>query len=190
MKIYQHDIDQCLNILQKGGLILYPTDTVWGIGCDAQNKGAVEKIFNLKKRNEKKSMIILVADESEIMQFTNEAFPTVFDFIKGVHKPVTVVYPKAKNLAPNLINADGSIAIRVVKKGFAKYLLKKFGKPIVSTSANLSGYPAPGNFYDVDIAIKKGVDYVVEFSRDDQKIASPSTVVTVDANGKIILLRP
>ncbi|MGB4883779.1 MAG: L-threonylcarbamoyladenylate synthase [Ferruginibacter sp.] len=190
MKLYQHDIEQCLDILQKGGLILYPTDTVWGIGCDAQNKGAVEKIFNLKKRNEKKSMIVLIADESEITQFTNEAFPTVFDFIKGVHKPVTVVYPKAKNLAPNLLNADGSIAIRIVKKGFAKDLLKKFGKPIVSTSANLSGYPAPGNFYDVDIAIKKGVSYVVEFSRDVQKIASPSTVVTVDAKGKINILRP
>lgn len=190
MKVYQHDIEKCLEVLQQGGLILYPTDTVWGIGCDAQNEEAVKKIFGLKKRNEQKSMIILVAEEKVVTQFTDEDFPTVFDFIKGVHKPVTVVYPKAKNVAKNLINADGSIAIRIVKEGFAKALLKKFGKPIVSTSANLSNYPAPGNFGDIDIAIKKGVDYVVEFSRDDKKIASPSTVVSVDAKGKIIILRP
>jgi L-threonylcarbamoyladenylate synthase len=186
----ENDIKECVKALRKGNLILYPTDTVWGIGCDAQNEQAVKKIYAVKKRNEQKSMIILLPDEKAITHFTDDASPTVFDFIKGVHKPVTVVYPKAKNLAKNIINADGSIAIRIVKKGFAKELLKKFGKPIVSTSANLSGYPAPGNFNDIDMAIKKAVDYIVEFSRDDERIAAPSTVVKLDGTGKIIILRP
>lgn len=111
----ENDIKECVKALRKGNLILYPTDTVWGIGCDAQNEQAVKKIYAVKKRNEQKSMIILLPDEKAITHFTDDASPTVFDFIKGVHKPVTVVYPKAKNLAKNIINADGSIAIRIVK---------------------------------------------------------------------------
>lgn len=187
--IFDDDINACIPVLKKGGLILYPTDTVWGIGADATNEEAVAKIYALKRRNETKSMIILLADENDILTYSAETHPTVFDFIKGVRKPVTVVYKNAKNLARNIINQDGSIGMRVVKSGFAKALVEKFGKPVVSTSANLSGYPPPGNFGDIDIEIKRGVDYVVQHLRDDTSIATPSTVVTVDEKGEIIILR-
>ncbi|MFZ1528468.1 MAG: L-threonylcarbamoyladenylate synthase [Ferruginibacter sp.] len=187
--IFEEDIKECLKVLKKGGLILYPTDTIWGIGADATNEKAVAKIYALKKRNEAKSMIILLADENDILTYSAETHPTVFDFIKGVRKPVTVVYRNAKNLAPNIINEDGSIGMRVVKNGFAKTLVEKFGKPVVSTSANLSGYPPPGNFGDIDIEIKKAVDYIVQHLQDDTSLATPSTVVTVDNKGEIIILR-
>ncbi|RYG23061.1 MAG: Sua5/YciO/YrdC/YwlC family protein, partial [Chitinophagaceae bacterium] len=155
------DIKECLRVLKNGGTILYPTDTVWGIGCDATNPAAVEKIFRIKKRNEEKSMIILLADEEDILQYVNEDNPAVYDFIQGVNKPVTVIYSRAKNLAPNVINKDGSIGIRIVADDFCKRLIRELGKPIVSTSSNISGYPPPAIFRDIDRHIIECVDYVV-----------------------------
>jgi len=187
---YLADISECLSVLKSGGIILYPTDTVWGIGCDATNAEAVAKIYELKSRNEAKSMIILVADESDIPNYTDQQHLRVFDYIKGIHKPVTVIYDKAKNLAPNLINQDGSVGIRVVKDRFCKELIEEFGKPIVSTSSNVSGYPPPSIFSDIDIAIKNGVDYIVQHRQDDDQPSSPSTVLKVDESGEIIILRP
>ena len=187
---FKQDIEECLAVLKNGGLILYPTDTVWGIGCDAQNEKAVSKIYALKNRNEQKSMIILLADEKDILKYTDQQFPSVFDYIKGAHKPVTVIYSKAINLAPNLINADGSIGIRVVKDEFCKRLITAFGKPIVSTSSNISGYPAPGIFADIDIKIKDGVDYIVQHRQDDMEPASASTVVKINADGSYTIIRP
>lgn len=187
---FKQDIEECLAVLKNGGLILYPTDTVWGIGCDAQNEKAVSKIYALKNRNEQKSMIILLADEKDILKYTDQQFPSVFDYIKGAHKPVTVIYSKAINLAPNLINADGSIGIRVVKDEFCKRLITAFGKPIVSTSSNISGYPAPGIFADIDIKIKDGVDYIVQHRQDDMEPASASTVVKINADGSYTMIRP
>ena len=187
---YLYDIDECLKVLKNGGLILYPTDTVWGIGCDATNEVAVEKIYTLKNRNEKKSMIILVAAENEIMHYSNQDSFTIFNYIKGIHKPVTVIYNEAKNLAKNLINADGSVGIRIVKDKFCRQLITLFGKPIVSTSSNVSGYPPPTIFNDIDIKIKSGVDYIVQHRQDDFEIAEPSTVVKINDTGEIIILRP
>ncbi len=184
------DIDACIMTLKKGGLILYPTDTVWGIGCDAQNEEAVSKIYALKNRNEQKSMIILVAEESEILNYSSRENHIIFDYIKGVEKPTTVIYEDAKNLAKNLLAPDGSVGIRIVKDKFCKQLIKSFGKPIVSTSSNVSGYPPPTLFSDVDIKIKDGVDYVVRYRQDDSTIALPSTVIRLLSNGSISILRP
>ena len=188
--LIQNDIEACLTVLNNGGLILYPTDTVWGIGCDPTNEKAVAKIYELKNRNEQKSMIILLADEQEILKYTDNPLLTVFDYIKGTNKPVTVIYSHAKNLAPNLINADGSIGIRVVKDDFCKRLITAFGKPLVSTSSNVSGYPAPGVFNDIDIKIKNGVDYIVQHRQDDVTAASPSAIVKLNADGSLTIIRP
>jgi L-threonylcarbamoyladenylate synthase len=135
-------------------------------------------------------MIILVADEDQILKYTDSGLFHIYDYIKGVHKPTTVIYPKAKNLAKNLINSDGSIAIRVVKNEFCKMLIQQFGRPLVSTSANVSGYPAPGNFKDVDVLIRNGVDYIVEHRQDDEEIAAPSTIVKIKEDGSIEVIRP
>ncbi len=188
--IFFDDIESCVDTLNKGGTILYPTDTVWGIGCDAGNEKAVEKIFAVKKRNEEKSMIILVADENDILNYTDDPTPVIFDYIKGVHKPTTVIYDGARNVAKNLINKDGSIGIRIVNDPFCKKLIQRFGRAIVSTSSNISGYPPPSFFEDIDIEIKNGVDYIVQHRQDDLTPATPSAVIKLQADGKIRVIRP
>lgn len=190
MRAFDHDITECCRVLDEGGTILYPTDTVWGIGCDATNEKAVEKIFTIKKRNEEKSMIILLAEEKAILQYTDHPNAVIFDYIKGIRKPTTVIYDGAKNLAKNLINKDGSIGIRIVKDPFCIELLKAFGKPVVSTSSNISGYPPPSFFEDIDVQIKSGVDYIVQHRRDDLTPSSPSTVIKLDREGGIHIIRP
>ncbi len=187
---FKQDIEECVKVLKAGGLILYPTDTVWGIGCDAGNEKAVARIYQVKKRDEQKSMIILVADEKDILKYTDQQFPSIYDYVKGANKPVTVIYKKAINLAPNLVNSDGSIGIRVVKDEFCRRLIRTFGKPIVSTSSNISGYPAPGIFADIDIRIKENVDYIVHHRQDDMEPALPSTVIKLNADGSITVIRP
>lgn len=187
--LIQNDIEACISVLNKGGLILYPTDTVWGIGCDPTNEKAVDRIYKLKNRNEQKSMIILVANEMEILHYTDQPLLTIFDYIKGTNKPVTVIYSKAKNLAPNLVNADGSIGIRIVHDVFCKKLITAFGKPLVSTSSNISGYPTPGIFTDIDIEIKNGVDYIVQHRQDETEPAIPSTVVKLNDDGSYTIIR-
>ncbi len=175
--------------MERGGIILYPTDTVWGIGCDATNEKAVEKIFTVKKRNEEKSMIILLENEADILKYTNHPNAVIFDYIKGVNKPTTVIYEGAQNLARNLVNKDGTVGIRLAKDPFCVQLIRAFGKPIVSTSSNISGYPPPAFFMDIDIQIKSGVDYIVQHRQDDLTPASPSTVIKLDHEGRIQILR-
>lgn len=187
--MFSDDIEKCLEVLSAGGVILYPTDTVWGIGCDAGNEAAVAKIYALKNRNEAKSMIILLADEKDIPLYTEQQNLTVFDYIKGIEKPTTVIYEQAKNLAPNLLASDGSVGIRIVRDPFCKALITAFGKPVVSTSSNVSGYPSPLVFNDIDIKIKDGVDYIVRHRQDDMQPASPSTVIRLNNNGSITVLR-
>ena len=188
--IFEDDIEACLKVLHEGGLILYPTDTVWGIGCDATNATAVSKIYALKNRNEQKSMIILLAEEEDILEYTDQNNLTIFDYIKGIQKPTTVIYENAKNLAPNVIAEDGSIGIRIVNDKFCRTLIKEFGRPIVSTSSNVSGYPPPQLFTDIDVKIKDGVDYIVQHRQDDLTIALPSTVIKLNENGSVTILRP
>lgn len=187
---FQHDIEQCLETLHKGETILYPTDTVWGIGCDATNPAAVEKIAAIKKRNDHKSMIVLVADEREILRYVTQPDLRVFDFIKGIGKPVTVIYEGAVGLADNLLHPDGSIAIRIVEEEFCKHLIKRFRKPIVSTSANLAGYPPPSIFNDIDFAIRDSVDYVVQYRQDDLYPSQPSAIIRWKNNGTHEMIRP
>ena len=189
MFVYEEDIQSCLSTLQKGGLILYPTDTVWGIGCDATNEEAVAKIFALKNRVDTKAMIILLADEALLSQYVVDNNVQIFDYIKGIHKPTTVIYQQAKNLAKNLVAADGSVAIRITKDAFCKDLMKDFGKPIVSTSANISGYPTPLCFADISLDIKEGVDYVVKHRQDETNLQMPSSIVKWDADGNLIIIR-
>lgn len=183
------DIKQCIETMKDGGIILYPTDTVWGIGCDPMNDSAIAEIYRLKQRSVSKSMIILVADEDEILNYTDTSSIKIYDYIKGINKPTTVIYPNAKNVSPNLINTDGSIAIRVVKDEFCKCLIRQYGKPLVSTSANISGYPAPGNFRDVDILIREGVDYIVTHKQEDKTIATPSAIIRINENGQVEIIR-
>jgi L-threonylcarbamoyladenylate synthase len=186
---FQHDIDACLEILDAGGLILYPTDTIWGIGCDATNEMAVEKIYRLKQRPDHKPMVILMADEKEILQYVTQPDLQVFDYIKGVSKPITVVYEGGVGLADQLLADDRSVAIRITSDSFCKHVIKRFRKPIVSTSANLSGYPAPRSFQDIDPLIKEGVDYVVRYRQSDDNYYKPSSVVRWDKNGELIIIR-
>ena len=190
MFVYEEDIQVCLSSLQNGGLILYPTDTVWGIGCDATNEEAVAKIFDLKKRVDSKALIVLLGEEAQIAQYVADNNVQVFDYIKGIHKPTTVIYQKAMNLATNLVAEDGSVAIRITKDAFCKDLLKAFGKPIVSTSANISGYPTPLCFADISLDIKDGVQYVVKHRQEETNLQMPSSIVKWDEDGNLIIIRP
>jgi L-threonylcarbamoyladenylate synthase len=187
--LFSTDIEECIKVLQAGGLILYPTDTIWGIGCDATNENAVAKIYNLKKRADEKSMIILLADEKNLPGYITQPSTIIFDYIKGVHKPTTVIYEGAKNLAKNLINKDGSIAIRIVKDNFCQQLINRFKKPIVSTSANISGYPPPTIFTDIDSAIKNGVHYIVQHRQNDLIPTGPSAIIKWNSDGTLRIIR-
>jgi L-threonylcarbamoyladenylate synthase len=187
---FNTDIEQALAVLNSGGIILYPTDTVWGIGCDATNAAAVAKIYALKKRSDEKSMIVLLANENDIPKYVTQPNPKIFDYIKGIHKPTTFIYEGGINLAQNMILGDGTIGIRITSDPFCKKLIQGFGKPLVSTSANISGYPAPAIFEDVDYEIKSGVDYIVQHRQDDVTAASPSAIVKLNADGSLNIIRP
>jgi L-threonylcarbamoyladenylate synthase len=187
---FNTDIEACLRVLESGGLILYPTDTIWGIGCDATNEAAVEKIFTLKKRIETKALIVLIADERSLLQYVASPHIEVFDYIQGVSKPTTIIYENAIGLAGNLLAEDGSVGIRICADEFCKHLIKRFRKPIVSTSANVSGFPPPKVFSDIDIAVKEGVDYVVHYRQDDMTPVEPSAVVKCGKDGRFTILRP
>jgi len=188
--LFNTDIEACLRVLESGGLILYPTDTIWGIGCDATNEAAVEKIFTLKKRIETKALIVLIADERSLLQDVASPHIEVFDYIQGVSKPTTIIYENAIGLASNLLAEDGSVGIRICADEFCKHLIKRFRKPIVSTSANVSGFPPPKVFSDIDIAVKEGVDYVVHYRQDDTIPVEPSAVVKCNKDGSFTILRP
>ena len=188
--LFNTDIEACLRVLESGGLILYPTDTIWGIGCDATNEAAVEKIFALKKRIETKALIVLIADERSLLQYVASPHIEVFDYIQGVSKPTTIIYENAIGLASNLLAEDGSVGIRICADEFCKHLIKRFRKPIVSTSANVSGFPPPKVFSDIDIAVKEGVDYMVHYRQDDTIPVEPSAVVKSNKDGSFTILRP
>ena len=188
--LFNTDIEACLRVLESGGLILYPTDTIWGIGCDATSEAAVGKIFALKKRIETKALIVLIADERSLLQYVASPHIEVFDYIQGVSKPTTIIYENAIGLASNLLAEDGSVGIRICADEFCKHLIKRFRKPIVSTSANVSGFPPPKVFSDIDIAVKEGVDYMVHYRQDDTIPVEPSAVVKCNKDGSFTILRP
>jgi L-threonylcarbamoyladenylate synthase len=182
------DITKAEAVLASGGIILYPTDTIWGLGCDATNSQAVKRIIHLKKRNDAKAFVVLVAEEAAITQYVTNP-PNLSALIQYLHKPVTLIYDKGKNLAPEVIAADGSIAIRVVNENFCKTLINKFGKPVVSTSANVSGMLSTGLFKDINAIIKKGVDYIVQHRRNDITPAKPSSIIKFKNDGTVEVIR-
>jgi len=176
-------------VLSAGGVILYPTDTVWGLGCDATNALAVQKIYTIKQRMESKALIVLLADERDVIRYVAQPDLRVFDYLQQTTRPTTVIYPGAIGLAENLMADDGSIAIRLVQDEFCRHLIKRLRKPIVSTSANISGQPAPATFPDISEKVIEAADYVVHYRRDDLTIRRPSVVVLWNEDGTVKVLR-
>jgi len=183
------DIKAALEVLQKGGVILYPTDTIWGLGCDANNEEAVKRIYDIKKRDDSKSMLVLMENPSLLDRFVDEIPEVAFDLIELSDKPLTIIYDGAKNLARNLIAEDGSIGIRFTTEVFSSDLIRRFKRPIVSTSANVSGKPSPQNFDKIDQEIIDAVDYVVKYRQDDTQKAVPSSIIKLGRGGKIKIIR-
>ncbi len=188
MKHFESDIKKCVEVLSQKGIILYPTDTVWGLGCDATDEEAVAKIYTLKQRSDSKALIVLAATERDVMQYTAAVDLSLFDFLQTTKKPTTVIYRHGLGFAENLTAEDGSIAIRIAQDDFCKAIVKRFGRPIVSTSANISGYPAPNNFAAISSDIKNAVDYVVHYRQDDDTAATPSAIIKWE-EGKPIFVR-
>jgi L-threonylcarbamoyladenylate synthase len=186
---FEEDIIRCLETLRQGGIILYPTDTIWGIGCDATNRDAVEKIFDLKRRPPVKSMIVLLADPREINRYTSRPQPYIAEYLEKATKPTTVIYEAALGLAENLVSEDGSIAIRIVKEDFCRHLIKRFRKPLVSTSANISGQASPENFAGIAVEIKQGVNYIVKYRQQDDRAFSASSIIRFNKSGEPVILR-
>ncbi len=185
------ELQKALTILKSGGTILYPTDTVWGLGCDATNEVAVEKIFKIKRRSEEKSLVLLLASHMDIYDYSNKVYPAIFEYLENAIKPTTVVYEAAKNLPAKLIHEDGTIAIRIVKDEFCKALIEALGKPLVSTSANISGQPTPLSFKEITTEIKNAVDYIVQQrSKEINKPITASSIIKMNEEGKVLIIRP
>lgn len=183
------DLQQALETLQSGGLILYPTDTIWGIGCDATNPAAVDKIFALKGRDKDKSMIVLMHNDYQLESYVHDVPEVAYDLIEASDQPLTIVFDRAKNLAANVLAPDGSIGIRIVNHPFCQQLLQRFKRPIVSTSANLSGEPTATTFDEIDNQVKLGVDYIVKFGQKNQQKGRPSVIMKLGSGGKFEFLR-
>lgn len=188
MEDYKSEMQKCMEVLKRGGLILYPTDTVWGIGCDATNADAVDKVYALKRRKESQALICLVNDFKMLNQFVEDVPEVAYDILKYAKKPTTIIYDDPIRVAENLIAADNSLAIRVTKDKFCKELTKRFRKPIVSTSANISGEPTPQSFSQISEEIVKGVDYVVNMHRSKQS-EKPSAIIKLSNDGKVKVIR-
>ena len=184
----RNEIENALTALKRGQLILYPTDTVWGIGCDATNSEAVDKIFKLKKRSDKKSLICLVSDFKMLNEYIENVPEVAYDILKYATKPTTVIYDDPIRVAENLIAEDNSLAIRVTKDEFCKKLIQKLRKPLVSTSANFSGSSSPQSFDEIDPLILDGVDYIVNLHRD-KKSVKPSTIIKLKNDGSVTVIR-
>ena len=185
---FETEVEEALDVLKKGGVILYPTDTIWGIGCDATSEEAVMRIYQLKKREDSKSMIILMADEREVLQYVAAPDLAVFDFLEEQTRPTTIIFEGAIGLPSNLIAADGSIAIRIVKDPFCRHLIRRLRKPIVSTSANISGQASPASFTDIPQQIIKAVEHVVKWRQDDHSNSLPSQIIRW-VNGRVEYIR-
>ena len=182
-------VAKALKVIQDGGIILYPTDTIWGIGCDATNTEAIQKIYRLKQRDEAKSMIILLDTENKLESYISEVNPLAYDLIEYAENPLTLIMPGAKNLSPAIIAADGSVGIRICKHPFCEALIQRFRKPIVSTSANISGKASPQYFSQIDEEIIAGVDYVVDIDQHDKEIKTPSTIMKLAPDGRFEFIR-
>jgi L-threonylcarbamoyladenylate synthase len=185
----KEDLTKALQVLKNGGVIVYPTDTIWGIGCDATNEEAVARIYSMKERADTKSMLVLIHNESLLPSYVSEVPEIAWELIDAAVDPLTIIYPGAKNLAKNLINSDQTIGIRVAGDEFCSQLISRFRKPIVSTSANISGRPSPANFLEIEDTIIEKADYVVHWRQDDNARAKPSSIIRLGIGGEIEIIR-
>lgn len=185
----QYDIKNALEVLNSGGIILYPTDTIWGIGCDATNAKAVERIYEIKKRADSKSMLVLMENPALLDRYVEDVPDVAWDLVEIATTPLTVIYPGAKNLAHNLIAEDGSIGIRFTKEEFTSKLLQRFRRPLVSTSANISGEKSPAFFDEISDEIKGVVDYIVNYRQEDKTATKPSSIIKLGPGGRIDIIR-
>ena len=185
----KEEIKRACEVMQNGGVILYPTDTVWGIGCDATNEEAVKRVYEIKRRTDSKAMLVLVDSPVKVDFYVQDVPQVAWDLIDLATKPLTIIYDGARNLAANLVAADGSVGIRVTKEDFSRELCFRFRKAIVSTSANISGLPAPSVFNDISEEIKQAVDYVVDYRREETGHPKPSSIIKLGKGGEVKIIR-
>ena len=185
----KEDIQNCLNTLREGGIILYPTDTVWGIGCDASNPQAIQKIYDLKGRTSSKALITLVGSEVMLERTVINMPEIAWDLIESANRPLTLIYDEVKGIAPNAIAEDGSCGIRLAKDTFCQQLIQRLGKPIISTSANVSGEETPKDFRSISDTILKGVDFVVNYRQNEVISQKSSNIIKLKNNGEIKIIR-
>ena len=183
------EIKKACQVMREGGVILYPTDTIWGIGCDATNEEAVRRVYEIKRRADSKAMLVLVDSAVKVDFYVQDVPEVAWDLIEVADKPLTIIYSGARNLAPNLLAEDGSVGIRVTGEEFSKHLCQQFRKAIVSTSANVSGQPSPQNFSEISEEIKAAVDYIVDYRREETTQAKPSSIIKLDKGGVIKIIR-
>ncbi|MBA7560585.1 Threonylcarbamoyl-AMP synthase [subsurface metagenome] len=185
----ENDIINSLKVLLNGGVILYPTDTIWGLGCDATNKAAIERVYDIKRRQDKHSMLIILSDIEEMSKYVTQIPREAVKLIESSVNPVTIIYPSAQNLPQNILAEDQSIGIRITEDPFCSELIRRFGKPLVSTSANISGSPNPANFSDIEDEVILEADWVVRWRQNDNTRSVPSTIYKVNDKGGIIIVR-
>lgn len=183
------DIKKACEVLQAGGLILYPTDTIWGIGCDATNDEAVQKVYDLKRRMDHKAMLVLIDNPIKLETYVSEVPEITWELIEVADKPLTIIFSGARNLSSKLLGEDGSVGIRVTREEFSRRLCERFRKPLVSTSANITGEVFPSHFAEIPDVIKEGVDYIVGYRQEDTGEAQPSSIIKLGAGGLVKVIR-
>lgn len=186
---FEEDIKQAVECLKKGGIIIYPTDTVWGIGCDATNAEAVRKIYDLKKRAESKSMLVLVDSEGALERIVDDVPEVAWQLLDAAVSPLTVIYDHPKGVAPELLAQDGSLGIRITKERYSRELCRRLRRPLVSTSANISGEKSPGIYPEISQEVLEGVDYVASYRREETGAPSPSNIIKVSDGGVVKVIR-
>lgn len=185
----QDEVKKAIEVMKQGGVILYPTDTIWGIGCDATNPEAVKKVYEIKRRPDSKALICLVDSDARLSRYVRNVADVTWDLIELSTKPLTIIFNQVGGLAPNLLAEDGSVGIRVTREEFSKELCYRFQKPIVSTSANISGEPTARTFDEISDEIKNSVDYVVRYNQRCKEKHQPSSIIKIDANGQFVVIR-
>ncbi len=189
MASYDQDIKEAVEVMRRGGVILYPTDTVWGIGCDATNPDAVARVYEIKRRTDAKALICLVDSDARLQRYVRQVPNVAWDVMELSVKPITVILDGAVNLAPNLVAEDGSVAMRITKEPFSQQLCYRFQKAIVSTSANISGEPPASNFCDISPELLEAVDYVCKSRRQERQPHTPSSIIKIRLNGEVSIIR-
>lgn len=187
----KEDLQEALRVLREGGVILYPTDTIWGIGCDATNEAAVARVYEIKQRVDSKAMLVLLDGAGKLQGYVEKVPDTAWMLLEASEgeRPMTIIYPKAKNLAKNLLAEDGSVGIRITEELFSKALCEQLRRPIVSTSANVSGEKTAKTFAEIDPALLKAVDYVCSYRREDTSKKNASSIIKIDEKERITIIR-